>query len=511
MQVTLSYLLERCASKFPTKIGLITEKGRYTFREWEENANHQAELLAKVGIRKGDRVATLFRNSREALEIYPALWKLGAVVVPLNIRLSVRELTELIKISSVKAVVFGSEFQGLANDVRSVWHGKEMWIECDEGSAVWWKEVGREEARPTSEQAQEKDVACILYTAGTVGKPKGVMLTHSNLVWGAVNLAQDSYFRPHLKVLLVFPLFHAAAIGLLNASLYLGCTIVSLSKFSAEGVLEVVEREKVGKLAFPPTVWNAILESPDVGKYDLSCVESVSSGAAPMPPSIRRRLREVFRNACVGETYGMTETAATITTIIFEEEPEGSGCVGRPFTNVEVKVVDEKGREVAEREVGEIIVRGPNVMIGYLEDPDLTKVALREGWLYTGDLGYFDERGLLYLVGRKKEIIISGGENIHPQEVEEVLLTHPDVSDAAVVGVPDHVWGERVHAFVVKKSGSNLREEEVMEYCKGRIAGYKRPRSVQFVKYIPRSPAGKVLRRELRKLYCENKNDDPSY
>jgi len=254
-------------------------------------------------------------------------------------------------------------------------------------------------------------------------------------------------------------------------------------------------------MTFPPTVWNFILHLPGIDKYRRDSVRSISSGAEAMPMETKRRLMEVFPNAKIGESYGMTESTATITTCKPEDVERKFASVGKPFTNVEIRLVDELGNDVHHGEVGEILFRGPTMMKGYYKDPEATAEAIREGWMHTGDLGRLDDEGFLYIVDRKKDMIISGGENIYPREIEEVLYQHPKVLEAAVIGLPDPVWGEKVHAVVVPKEGEVLTKEEIIEFCKERIASFKKPKSVSFVDRLPRNPAGKVLKTVLRKEF----------
>ena len=263
--------------------------------------------------------------------------------------------------------------------------------------------------------------------------------------------------------------------------------------------METTQAQRLNKLAFPPTVWNMILQLPDLHEFDTSSVMSITSGAEAMPQETKNRLMELFPNAELGETYGMTETAAAISTLAPKYVRRKQACVGRAVTNVELRVVDPQGNDVAEEQVGEVIVRGPNIMEGYYRDPGQSAKVLKDGWLHTGDLGKLDDEGFLYLVDRKSDMIISGGENIYPREIEEVLYTHPDIVEAAVVGLPDPVWGQRVHAVICARPGSGLTEEEVLQYCTGRMAGYKKPRSMEFSESLPRSAAGKVLRADDRK------------
>jgi acyl-CoA synthetase (AMP-forming)/AMP-acid ligase II len=502
MEITLSYLLDRCAAKFPWREGLVTEQGRWTFDQWRAGAVGRSAVLAGLGISKGDHVATLFPNGRDVLELFPALWRLGAVPVPLNLRLSPPELAYILDHCQAEFFVFDVAFADLVKAIETTTNSGTKHIVCggEHPGAVCFDRAATETGPSDDDppHASEDDPAVILFTAGTTGRPKGVVLSHKNCLFAAINLAQDSCFEPHFRVLLVFPLFHAAAFGLLTTCLYLGLTLVSMAKFDPRQVLEVMEREKISKMAFPPTVWNMILQLDGLENYDTGSVESISSGAAPMSLETKHRLTALFPRARLGETYGMTETAATITTVQPGETDDRTGYVGRPFTNVEVRVVNPDGSDVEPGEVGEVLVRGPSVMTGYHNDPQATARAIKHGWLYTGDLGMLDGDGLLCLKGRQADMIISGGENIYPREVEEVLFTHPEIVDAAVVGLPDPVWGERVHAVVAIRAGSSLTGDEVIEFCRTRLAQYKKPRTVSFMDRIPRSPAGKVQKRQLR-------------
>jgi acyl-CoA synthetase (AMP-forming)/AMP-acid ligase II len=268
--------------------------------------------------------------------------------------------------------------------------------------------------------------------------------------------------------------------------------------FDPQRVLELMENEKIDKMVFPPTVWNFILQIPDVKKRDTSSVRSIASGAEAMPLETKKKLLDLFPNAKLGETYGMTECAATITSLKSEYALQKLDSVGQAFTNVELKLVDDNEREVKLGEVGEILVRGPHVMVGYYKDEDATREALKNGWLHTGDLGIMDKQGFLKIVDRKKDMIVTGAENIYPREIEEVLYRHPKILEAAVVGLKDAEWGERVHAVVALKDGKIMTKEEVIEYCKENLASFKKPKSVEFIDRLPRSSAGKVLKRVLR-------------
>ncbi len=503
IKTTIPYLLKRAAFKHPDKEAIVSEKGRWTYAQWEANANKRAQAFARRGIKKGDHVATIFLNGNEVLETYLALMKLGAVIVPLNVRLAPGELQYIIEHSGSSSIILSDEFESPIREIKDGLQNVKQYFmsggDVQEDMIPLEEIYHNEPDRDPSEALDEKDTACILYTAGTTGRPKGVLLSHRNCVWGAVNIAFNVNLEPEYRVLLVFPLYHAAAFIILIGNLFLGCTNVILKTFDPRRVMELIGEEKINRMTFPPTVWNFILQLPDLGKYDTLSVRAISSGAESMPLETKKKLLDLFPNGALGETYGMTESSATITTLDPKDVMRKMASVGKPFVNVEIRLVDEVGNAVPVGEVGEILARGPNIMEGYYKEPEATARTLKDGWLYTGDLGKLDAEGFLYIVDRKKDMIITGGENIFPREIEEVLYAHPKILEAAVIGLPDPDWGEKVHAVIALKEGENLTGQEVIDYCKSRIAGFKKPKSVEFVEKLPRSAAGKVLKRILRK------------
>ncbi len=511
IKTTIPYLLKRAAFKHPDKEAIVSEKGRWTYAQWEANANKRAQALARRGIKKGDRVATIFLNGNEVLETYLALMKLGAVIVPMNVRLTPGELQYIIEHSGASSIILSDEFESpireIKNDLQNVKQCFMSGGDVQEDMIPLEEIYHGEPDKDPSEALDENDMACILYAAGTTGRPKGVLLSHRNCVWGAVNIAFNVNLEPEYRVLLVFPLYHAAAFIILIGNLFLGCTNVILKTFDPRRVMELIGEEKINRMTFPPTVWNFILQLPDLEKYDTLSVRAISSGAESMPLETKKKLLDLFPNGALGETYGMTETSATITTLDPKDVIRKMASVGKPFVNVEIRLADDEGNDVPVGEVGEILARGPNIMEGYYKEPEATARALKDGWLYTGDLGKLDAEGFLYIVDRKKDMIITGGENIFPREIEEVLYAHPKILEAAVIGLPDPDWGEKVHAVIALKEGENLTGQEVKDYCKSRIAGFKKPRSVEFVDKLPRSAAGKVLKRILRKHLDDRRKD----
>jgi acyl-CoA synthetase (AMP-forming)/AMP-acid ligase II len=351
-----------------------------------------------------------------------------------------------------------------------------------------------------------------LYTSGTTGRPKGVMLTHKNMMANAVSTIIEMEMTRDMNVLGFLPIFHVAIFVLINL-VVIGGKVTFIHSFDVPTVLKTMQDEKVTAVGFTPVIFKLLLDHPDIDKYDLSTLRQVIYATAPMPVDLLRRSLEKFRCDFI-QFFGMTEVSPTLTMLIPEDHvldgPEHKvkwlGSAGRVISNVEVKVVDENGEECPPGVTGEIIGRGDNVMKGYHKMPEETAAVIKDGWYYTGDMGYFDEYGYLFIADRKKDMIISGGENIYPREVEEAILLMEGVFEVAVIGVPDDEWGESVKAIVVKTPGAEITEEQVVEHCKANIASYKKPKSVDFVEMLPRSALGKVLKHELRDPFWEGRD-----
>ena len=501
IKVSIPYLLRRAAFKFPDREAIISESGRWNYKQWEQYSNKRARALARHGIRKGDHVATLFFNGNEVLETFLALLKLGAVIVPLNVRHSSKELRYVLDHSDATAIVFSHEFESIIREIKGELPKVTQYFFCGIDGPDDMVEFGEtyknESGEDVNTEIEEKDIAFILYTAGTTGQPKGVLLSHSNWIWTATNAILDADVQTGDRALLVFPLYHAGAILILTVNLYMACSNVTVKSFDPKRVMELMEKEKITRMAFPPTVWNFILQVPNLDRYDTSSVRYIGSGSESMPLETKKKLLNLFHNAGIGETYGMTE-AGTVSSLNPKFALTKMASVGKAAVNTEIRLVNNERKDVLVGEVGEILVRGPSVMAGYYKDHEATSRAIRDGWLHTGDFGRLDGDGFLFIVDRKKDMIITGGENVYPREIEEVLYGHPKILEAAVIGLPDPAWGEKIHAVIAVKDGELLDEQEVINYTKENLSSFKKPKSIRFVDRLPRSPTGKVLKYVIR-------------
>ncbi|MBI4199487.1 MAG: long-chain-fatty-acid--CoA ligase [Chloroflexi bacterium] len=511
-----SELLSLTAAIVPDRTATIFEAQKRTYAQVQGRANRLANALAHLGIGRGDRVAALHVNCPEHIELYFATARLDAVYVPLNFRVKSDELLYMLNDAGPKVVFVGPRYWELAESVRPRATGVRHWVALEQlhGSSPFYEALVA--GSPDTErvpEAGDDDTTVLMYTAGTTGAPKGVMLTHNS--FASYILANVTPADPETEErnILTVPLYHIAGLQAVMAAVYGGRTLVIQRQFEPVEWMKLVETERAHRAMMVPTMLKQLLDHPEFARHDLSSLRVITYGAAPMPvevikEAIRRLPHVQFINA-----FGQTETASTITMLPPEDHrltgsPEEIArklkrlsSIGKPLADVEVRIVDEEGRDVSLGQVGEIVARGPRLMKGYWGKEQATQETIRGGWLYTGDLGYFDEDGYIYLAGRAKDVIKRGGEMVSPEEVEQALQSHPAVEEAAVIGVPDAQWGERVRAIVVVKRGQRLKEEELIEYCRQRLASYKKPESVVFVKEVPRNPLGKVLKRVLREEY----------
>jgi len=434
-------------------------------------------------------------NCPEVLQAYAAILKLGAVVVPVIFLLSPAEVRHILDHSGATLVITGPELAWKTEG----WAGPLVLVGGEAPGTMAYEELAARE--PDDFRAVERaddDLAVVLYTAGTTGQPKGVALSHANLASNARAAASLYELDREAWALGVLPLSHSYGLTLMNAGHLLGTRAVLLRWFNPELVLQAIEQYRVQSMSGVPTMYVYLLNLPDAERFDTSSMRLWGSGAAPLPPEIVEPFEKRFGGRIL-EGYGLTEASPVVSAHRYSGVRK-LGSVGQPLPGVEVRILDDDDREVPVGEPGEVCVRGPNVMLGYYRMPEETARAIRQGWLYTGDVGRLDEDGFLSIVERKKDLIIRGGLNIYPREVEDVLYAHPKIAEAAVVGVRDPVMGEEVLAFAVLKTGERATADEVVAFCQDRLARFKCPKQVRFVEALPKSPIGKVLRKELRAL-----------
>jgi long-chain acyl-CoA synthetase len=491
--MNLAKLGEDNVATFGEYPALVFEGRELTNVDQQRGANRLANALRRLGVAPGDRVVVMLPNCPEVLQAYAAILKMGAVAVPVVFLLGAREVRHILAHSEARVVITSSELadkaEGFTGSIILV--GGEM-----PGVMTWEEAVARESDRFEIVARDDGDLAVVLYTAGTTGQPKGVALSHRNLAANARSAASLYELDRERWALAVLPLSHSYGLTLANASAILGTRAVLLRWFNPELVLETIQRYRVQQMAGVPTMYVYLLNYPDAGRFDTTSMRVWGSGAAPLPIEIVEPFEKKFGGR-LQEGYGLTEAAPVVAATRVSGERK-LGSVGPPIPGVEVTIQDNDDRVLPVGEIGEVCVRGENVMLGYYKMPEETATTIRGGWLRTGDMGRLDADNFLYIVERKKDLIIRGGFNIYPREVEDVLYAHPRIAEAAVVGAPDAVMGEEVVAFVVVKDGQTTTADEVIAFCQERLTRFKCPRQVRFVGSLPKSPIGKILRKELR-------------
>ncbi|WP_342431384.1 long-chain fatty acid--CoA ligase [Neobacillus sp. FSL H8-0543] len=502
-QLLVDEMLIRSARKFPNKIAIIDNEVRMTYQLLQSRVSNLAGWFQSQGIKKGEKVALLLYNSIEYTECLFALAKIGAVAVPVNFRLQKLEFEYILDNSDAKMLVAHHDFTSVIEQIRPNLPLLEEVIIVDDRvekahSHYDYYAIFDNAFIPRLEELKDDDDFIIVYTSGTTGKPKGAVLTHKNVFMNAVNMDLECGLTKDEVQIITTPLFHIGGISALTMLMLVGGTSILHKKFDPEHILQTFDKEKVTYAFMVPSMWNILLEVPSFKEYNVKSLRIICTAAASTPLELKKKLMKSFPNVGVFDTFGHTELSASTATLKASDSLLKTGSVGLPYSNVEVRVVDENMVDVQPGEVGEIIYRGPTTMKEYYNNPEATKETLRGGWLHSGDLVMVDHDGYLTVVDRKKDMIISGGENIYPKEIEEVLYTHPDILEAAVVGVPDEKWGETVKAFVVTRNGKTLTEQEVVEYCTERIARYKKPHYVEFINELPRNGSGKILKTALR-------------
>jgi O-succinylbenzoate-CoA ligase len=476
---------------------------RLTFADLNAAANRTASFLAgELGVRPGDRVALLLMNGPEFLESFFAIAKLGAICVPLNWRLVADELQFILKDSGARTLIYGGEFaQCVAELEKRRSTDVRHWVHVGSEStrAPFALDYAALQRAGSSEEpaigAQDDDVLYIMYTSGTTGLPKGAVHTHSTAMWGVLTIAATAEMRFKDRYLVSLPFFHVGALTPITGNVYRGVTSVVMRAFDPTRAWELIQSERVSVALKVPAMLNFMLQTYDPKKYDLSSLRWIMSGAAPVPVTLIEAYAKLGIE--IHQVYGLTESCGPACLIGPDEAIAKAGSTGKAFFHTDVRVVDDSLRDVAPGQQGEVIIRGAHVMKEYWNRPEATAETIKNGWLHSGDVATVDKEGFVYIQDRLKDMVISGGENVYPAEIENVILGHPKVGEVAVIGQPSPKWGESPFAVVVKKDPS-LTQQEVLDWCNGKLARFKQPKAVGFIDVIPRNPSGKVLKRLLR-------------
>ena len=480
---------------------------RMTYRELDARCNRLGNALLGNQLEKGDRVATLLMNGLEFVEVFFGTAKAGGVVVPLNWRLVADELSFILGDSGAETLVFGSAFAPVVAELQA--RGAEgtkvkHWIHVGDVAdrpdfASGYEDLlaNSSEEEPTS-TASDDDLAFIMYTSGTTGLPKGVMHSHSTTQWSSLTALTTADVRFNDRYLICLPLFHVGALNPLLSTIHAGGSVVIMAEFDPVRIWQIYAEEKITVTLAVPAMLNFMLSTYDAAAYDLSNLRWIMSGAAPVPATLIEKYAGMGFE--IHQVYGLTETGGPACLIAPDEAVKRAGSTGKAFFHTDVKIVDAEGNEVGPNETGEVLVRGPHVMVGYWNRPDATAETIIDGWLHSGDIAMVDADGYVYIQDRIKDMIISGGENVYPAEIENVLSGHSGIKEVAVIGMPSAKWGESPLAVVVKSEDS-LTAKEVLDFCKGKLAPFKLPKGVEFIDVIPRNPTGKVLKRLLREQF----------
>jgi long-chain acyl-CoA synthetase len=507
-------LLSARVAQAPEKDFLFSETDgrKFSYSKFQEAVNRTAAMLSSHAIGKGDVVSLLMPNSVEYIIAYFACWRLGALAGPINSLLKEHEIEFVMNNSEAQAILVHSEFQTIIEKIRSRLPHLQAIVNFDDEAEATCQKPDRQggalsrDALPdgrASDTIALEDDAIIIYTSGTTGKPKGCLLTHGNVISNARQISEWLNFREEDRLLTIMPLFHMNAVSVTTMSaLYAGGSTVVSARFSGSKFWNIVSDYQITSFGSVATMLSMLLHTfPDGVPAGLKTdqLRFAMCGSAPVPAEVMKKFEETF-NCPVIEGYGLSESTCR-STFNPPDERRRPGSCGLPIGN-EMKVVDDQDNDVPDGELGEIVLRGENILKGYFKNSEATANAFRNGWFHTNDIGYRDQDGFFYIVDRKSDMIIRGGENIYPREIDEVLYQHPAVAAAATIGVPDQLYGEEVAAFIVLKNGMQASEDELIEHCKSELADYKCPKSIRIVKDIPKGPTGKLLKRELALIYA---------
>jgi fatty-acyl-CoA synthase len=510
-----SEVLRRHADICPDKACVIGSGSRFTYRQLYDRANSLAQGLLELGLGRGDIVGILLYNCTEYIEITFAVNQIGAVWLPLNFRLAAPEIHYILGDAGAKALITEAEFVPVIHSIQEDLPAlKHVMVLGDKTPDGWfdYQEVVTTHAgaKPPHVEVTFDDLHRLMYTSGTTAHPKGVMLTYGNLYWKNIGHILTFGITDADRTLVVGPLYHVGGMDLPGTgTLYAGGSLVIMRRFDAIEVLRSIEREKVTNLWLSPAMTIMLFNAPEFDQYDVSSVRFIIDGGEKMPATLIQRFREKFPKAWFADAYGLTETVSGDTFLAKDKMLHKLGSVGKPVPHLQVRIADDNSHDLPPGELGEICLKGPKVFKGYWNNPEATAKAIVDGWFHTGDVGMLDQEGYLYIMDRKKDMIISGGENIASPEVERVIYEIPAVLEAAVIGIPHPKWLEVPKAYVVLKPGQSLTAREIESHCQKKLAKFKVPKEIEFIDQLPRNPSGKVLKRELR-VYHTTKREGRS-
>ena len=511
---TYADIVYRNALLYPDEEAFVYRNQRITFAQYNQRVNSLIHALIEMGVKKGDVLGILSWNCLGYIDIFGAAMKAGFIASPFNPRLQEDEFTYLINYSEATTLFVGSELIEITNRLKPRLPRVKNYI-CLEASAdamIPHSELLKSQTKKEPDmRVKEDDPLVIFYTSGTTGVPRGALYTHRKKMEDTRLFTFGLTLEFGNRQLMAIPLFHIAGASYLFAFFFSAAVNILYPQrsFDSARFLQMIQDERVTDIHIVPTQLVSMLGLPEIHKYDLSTLKRIWYAGSPMPVEVLKKGMELLGPVFI-QAYGQSESGPLVSNLsrrahmVLDNPPEAQKILascGQPCPGVHVRIVDVDDRDVALGDVGEIVIKSKSLMQEYWKQPDETGKALKNGWLYTGDLGYYDQTGNIYLVDRKKDMIVTGGENVYPREVEEVLYQHPAVKEAAVIGVPDPYWIEIVHAVIVLKPGASVDEKEIMDFCKEKMARYKAPKSVDFVKMLPKNPQGKILKRELRKLH----------
>ena len=510
MSLNLAVILEESATRNPDKVAVILDDFKLTYGQLNMAANQVANALVGAGLKPGDRVGMMLPNIPQFPIVYFGILKAGMIAVPMNVLLKAPEVEYYLGDSEASAFFYFDLFAGEAVEGASRVDSVKTRVQVSvtgtaapEGAVDLGAFMGTQSPAFDTVATQADDICLLIYTSGTTGHPKGAALTNFNLFMCCHNGTHIFEFHQDTDVIMAtLPMFHSFGLSnVVNGAIHGGITMTLLPRFDADKALEIIQRDKVTLFLGVPTMYFAMLNHPERSTYDVSSLRLCVSGGASIPGEVIKAWLDATGTKIL-EGYGLSETSPTAT---FNQIDVGQkvGSIGTPVWGVEIRIADEEGKPVAQGERGEILIKGHNIMKEYWRKPEATAESIKDGWFYSGDIGYVDEEGFIFIVDRKKEMIIRGGFNVYPREIEEVIYQHPKVAEAAVIGLPDEKFGEEVHAVVAPKPGETIDPDELIAFVKERVAAYKYPRTIQVVAELPKGATGKIMKKDIKASMLE--------